>query len=221
MLRTMQRLGPLLAAALAVAGSVRAADWISLFDGTTLTGWRQYGGRATFEVKDGAIVGTHVLEAQNSFLATERELKDFVLEVEFRPDPGVNSGVQFRSHSRPDYQDGRVHGYQYEIDATPRALTGALYEERARKWLVPTEDPGERAKWKPRGSRLKVGEWNQLRIECRGQSVRTWLNGKLMVDFQDPVPTEAGFIALQVHGTRDPTMVGKTVQWRRLRVRAY
>jgi hypothetical protein len=206
---------------LALPALSAGAEWVSLFDGTTLTGWTQYGGKGLFEARDGAIVGTHVIEGQNSFLATDRVFKDFVLEAEFRPDPGVNSGVQFRSHSRPDYQDGRVHGYQYEIDATPRALTGALYEERARRWLVPTDDPAEREKWKPRGSRLKVGEWNRLKIECRGQSIRTWLNGKLMVDFQDPAPREAGFIALQVHGTRDPTMAGKTVQWRSLRLRAY
>lgn len=193
--------------------------WISLFDGKTLAGWKQYGGKARYEVKSGAIVGTYVIDDQNSFLATEKEFGDFVLEAEFKPEAGINSGVQFRSHSRPDYQEGRVHGYQYEIDPTPRALTGGLYEERARKWLVPKEDPSAREAWKPKGSRLKVGEWNQMRIECKGTRVRTWLNGELMVDFQDPASTSPGFIALQVHGTKDPAVAGKTVQWRNLRLK--
>jgi len=158
-------------------------------------------------------------EKDNSFLATVEEFGDFVLEAEFRPDAGINSGVQFRSHSRPDVQEGRVQGYQYEIDPTPRALTGGLYEERGRRWLVPKDDPGEREAFKAKGGRLKAGEWNEMRVECRGPRVRTWLNGELAVDYTDDQPRPAGFIALQVHSNRNEALVGKTMAWRNLRLK--
>lgn len=204
----------------AVAPLPPPGEWIPLFDGRSLSGWTVHGGTAPYVVEDGAIVGRMVVETQNTFLASEGTFRDFVLELEFKPDAGINSGVQFRSHSGADHREGRVHGYQYEIDATPRALTAGLYEERGRKWLVPREDPAEREAWKPKGSRLRIGEWNQLRVECVGHRVRTWLNGEPMVDYEDPAHTTAGFIALQVHQTRDAALVGKAVRWRNLRVRA-
>src|SRR5687767_5880166 len=74
--------------------------WTSLFDGHSLAGWRKYGGPGTFEVKDGAIVGTYVMDdggRESTYLATEKEFGDFELELEFKADPGVNAGVQFRS----------------------------------------------------------------------------------------------------------------------------
>jgi hypothetical protein len=216
----MGRLSLVLMAVLGVAGAVAAADgWTDLFDDKTLAGWKQYGGKARYEVKDGELVGVTVIDDQNSFLATEREFGDFVLEAEFKPDAGINSGVQVRSHASPDFAQGRVHGYQYEIDPTPRALTGGLYEERDRKWLVPKEDAAAREAWKPKGSKLKIGEWNELRIECKGKHVRTWLNGEAMVDFEDSVLTPSGFVALQVHQTKDPALVGRAVRWRHIRIK--
>jgi hypothetical protein len=212
---------PIVALGLWAPEAARGAEppWAPLFDGKTLAGWKTYGGQAPYEVEDGAIVGTMILETRNSFLATEKEFGDFVLEMEFKPPAGINSGVQFRSRASADFAEGRVHGYQYEIDPTPRALTAGLYEERDRKWLVPTDDAGREA-WKAKGSKLKADDWNQLRIECKGKHVRTWLNGELMVDYEDTVLTPPGFIALQVHQTKDPALVGKTIAWRKIRVRA-
>jgi hypothetical protein len=210
-----------LVAAIPARAEGAGEGWIPLFDGKSLAGWKHYGGKAKFEARDGAIVGTMVVDDQNSFLATEREFGDFVLEAEFKPESGINSGVQVRSHSSPDFAGGRVHGYQYEIDPTPRALTAGLYEERDRKWLVPKDEPAAREAWKAKGSRLRPGEWNRMRIECRGSHVRTWLNGEPMVDFEDPVKTPPGFIALQVHQTKDPALVSRTIQWRNLRVKLF
>src|SRR5688572_16587767 len=101
-----------------LAPAARAAEvpWVSLFDGKTLKGWVTRGGAAKYEVKDGTIVGTTVPNTKNTFLCTEKSYGDFVLELEFKVDPELNGGIQIRGQSRPDYQDGRVHGYQIEID---------------------------------------------------------------------------------------------------------
>jgi hypothetical protein len=72
--------------------------WISLFDGDTLKGWSDHSGHATYRVEDGTIVEQAVKESPNSFLCTEREFSDFILEFEvYLDDDELNSGVQFRS----------------------------------------------------------------------------------------------------------------------------
>ena len=58
------------------------AQWVDLFNGRDLEGWRRVNGEAPFTVEDGAIVGTSVTGSPNSFLATERQFRDFVLEVD-------------------------------------------------------------------------------------------------------------------------------------------
>lgn len=191
----------------------RAAElpWVSLFDGKTLKGWVTRGGAAKYEVKDGTILGTTVPNTKNTFLCTEKTYGDFVLEVEFKVDPELNSGIQIRSQSRPDYQDGRVHGYQVEIDPKPkRPWTGGIQEEGRRGWLYDLKDnePAQKA--------FKPGEWNKFRIEAMGESIKTWLNGVPAADLIDSMELE-GFIALQVH------QVGKNEQpfhvaWRNIRL---
>ena len=107
-----------------IPGFTQAQDaWQNLFNGKDLKGWKQLNGQAKYEVKNQEIVGTTVLNQPNSFLVTEEEYGDFILELEFKLDAEMNSGLQFRSESKPDYQNGRVHGYQMEIDPSPRAWT--------------------------------------------------------------------------------------------------
>ena len=90
--------------------------WQKLFNGKDLQGWKQLNGKAKYEVKNGEIVGTTVLNEPNSFLATEQDYGNFILELELLVDTSMNSGIQIRSLSKPDFKDGRVHGYQVEID---------------------------------------------------------------------------------------------------------
>ena len=72
-------------------------EWISLFDGKTLDGWSVHSGFAKYHVEDGVIVGTTVKGSPNSFLCTDREYGDFILEFVVNVDPRLNSGVQIRS----------------------------------------------------------------------------------------------------------------------------
>ncbi len=94
-----------------------AADdaWVSLFDGKTLKGWTQKNGTATYRVDEGTIVGKTNEGSPNSFLCTDKDYGDFELTFEVKVDDQLNSGVQFRSRSTKDYQNGRVHGPQVEI----------------------------------------------------------------------------------------------------------
>src|SRR5205809_161584 len=105
------------------------AGWKNLFDGKDLKGRKLLAGKAKFTVKNGEIIGETVFGEPNSFLATEETWGDFILEFEFRVDSNMNSGVQFRSESNSSYREGKVHGYQFEIDASKRSWTGGIYDE--------------------------------------------------------------------------------------------
>ncbi len=183
--------------------------WVELFDGKTLTGWTQLGGKAQYAVEDGAIVGATVLNTPNSFLCTEKHYANFILELEFKVDAGLNSGVQIRSNSLPEYNKGRVHGYQVEIDPSARAWTGGIYDEGRRGWLNDLKN-NEAAR-----KAFKQGEWNQFRIEAVGDSIKTWLNGVPAADLKDSM-TPGGFIGLQVHSTKSEQTL--KVRWRNIRI---
>ena len=59
------------------------AQWVNLFNGKDLSGWKQLNGKAKYEVKNGEIIGTTVANTPNSFLATEKVYGDFIFETEF------------------------------------------------------------------------------------------------------------------------------------------
>lgn len=187
--------------------------WVDLFNGSDLQGWHVLNGAAEYVVEDGVIVGVSKMNTQNSFLATEEEYGDFILEYEAKMENGLNSGVQIRSLSTPEYRDSRVHGYQVELDASARAWSGGIYDEARRGWLYNLEcNPEAKSVYKPE-------EWNRFRVEAMGQNVRVWLNGVLTADLIDDM-TPSGFIALQVHSIgENQELEGKTVQFRNIRIK--
>ncbi len=103
------------------SNTARSAEWINLFDGKSLNGWVQRGGEAKYRIENGEIVGSTVPNTPNSFLCTEKHYANFILEIEYRVDSRMNSGIQIRSHSLKSYKNRRVHGYQVEIDPSDRA----------------------------------------------------------------------------------------------------
>lgn len=183
--------------------------WQDLFDGATLTGWTQRNGKAKYTVEDGMVVGTTVLGEPNSFLCTDVIYGDFVLELDFLVDPKMNSGIQIRSNSYPERDNGRVHGYQVEIDPSDRAWTAGIYDEARRGWLNDlTKNPDAQ-------KAFKQNEWNHFRIEAKGDTLKTWLNGVPAADLVDGM-TARGFIALQVHQTKESEPM--QIKWKNIRL---
>lgn len=182
-----------------------------LFNGTNLDGWEQYGGKATYVVKDNELVGTAVINTPNSFLCTDRPYGDFILEFEFTDDPALNSGVMFRAQWRQADDIRRVYGYQMEIDPSPRAYTGGIYDEARRGWLYPVHyNPAALTAYKHDG-------WNTARIEAVGNEMRTYINDVLVSNMVDDVDA-SGMICLQVHSVRKE-LEGKQVSWRNIRIK--
>ncbi len=128
-----------------VASGQKKDEWVSLFDGKSLNGWSIHSGFAKYRIEDDAIVGSTVKGSPNSFLCTDREYGDFVLEFEVLLDPRLNSGVQIRSkiakeekvfvftgregkpRSRKIPAD-RVYGYQVEIASEKGGASGSIYD---------------------------------------------------------------------------------------------
>lgn len=183
----------------------------TLFNGRDLSGWKQLNGKAKYSVQNGEIIGTTVFNEPNSFLVTEKDYGDFILELEFKVDSTMNSGVQFRSESKADYRNGRVHGYQFEIDPSKRGWTGGIYDEARRDWLYPLDlNPSAR-------TAFRQGQWNKARIECIGNNIRTWVNGIPAAYVIDNL-TPKGFIALQVHAINKKEDEGRQIRWRNIRI---
>ena len=181
-------------------------NWISLFDGESLAGWRIHGGAHQFSVDDGVITGKAIAGEPNAFLVTEATYSDFILEADFLSDGSMNSGIIFRADYDPEYREGRLFGYQADIDPSPRGWTGGLFEEALRGWLVPLED-GDPCK-----TSFRRGEWNTLRIEAVGSDLRIFLNGVGCVRTSEDNLTN-GVIGLQVHSVPPGSRMGKPGDW--------
>jgi len=189
--------------------------WTSLFDGKTLTGWKELAGSARYTVENGAITGAGVAGSGNSFLVTEKEFGDFVLEMDVKiDDTSSNSGIQLRSHYDPGGHGGNglVYGCQYEIDPSSRRWTGGIYDEGRRGWLYPVSLNHSVQ------SAFKVGQWNHIRVECIGHVIRTWVDGLATACVIDTVDNK-GFIGLQVHAISKPDQAGKKVYFKNIRIR--
>jgi glucose/arabinose dehydrogenase/mono/diheme cytochrome c family protein len=177
-----------------------------LYDGDSLAGWRPIGGQASFVADGEDILGRHG-PGENTFLRTDKTFRDFSLKLQMRWDEPGNSGVMFRANQRD--ADGRVYGYQFELDPSDRAWSGGIYDEARRGWLANLENNVAARE------AIRLDEWNDIEIEVRGARIQTWINGVPAADIIDGLTVE-GFIALQVHAGNKGVM-----RWRRIRIREY
>lgn len=196
--------------------SAQSTDgWQNLFNGKDLSGWKRLAGTAEYTVEDGVIVGRTVINSRNTFLVTEKEYGDFILEADvFVEDEEGNAGLQTRSHFDATAFDGvgRVYGRQCEIDPTWRRWTGGIYDEGRREWLYSMQLNA------PAQNAYKKGVYNHYKVECIGNEMKTWVNGiatAYVVDTLDP----KGFIGIQVHAIKDPSHAGKKVCFKNIRIK--
>jgi len=219
----------LVVALMLAAGAAVAGDWIKVFDGKTLNGWSVHSGKATYAVENGAIAGTAVLGSPNTFLCTQREFGDFILEFEVKVDPELNSGVQFRSQIPGEaltlkveekgkevqrkIPADRVYGYQVEISTHKSGNSGNVYDEARRGRFLDNFSDRPKAR-----AAFKDGQWNKYRVECRGESIKTWVNGVAAADFKDAM-TPRGIIGLQVHQVPKDNFKPYQARWRKIRIK--
>lgn len=212
---------------LGAQAALYADDAVELFNGKDLKGWTKRGGKATYKVENGEVVGRSAPNTTNTFLCTDKDFGDFELEYDFKiDDTDFNSGVQLRSHARPEKNEERVYGYQVEIDPKPRAYTGGIYFEGGSKdndgnWIRKGMWLQDLSQNEAARKAFHLGEWNHIRVVAKGRRLQTWVNGVPAADYTDDDEkafTPSGFIALQVHavgGSKDT----KEVRWKNIKLK--
>jgi hypothetical protein len=196
----------------AFAQDKAAADgFVSLFDGKTMTGWKNPYEWGQIEVKDGEI---HLTGEKKFFVITEKSYSDFVFEGDvFIPEGKANSGFIFRGLVQPN----KVWGYQAEVDGDPkRKWSGGLYDEGRRMWFISPikgNKESEDAFRARAGEAFKRNDWNTYRITCQGKKIKIEVNGVVTTDIEDDKDA-SGPIAIQHHGEK-----GQTYKFRNLRIK--
>jgi hypothetical protein len=185
--------------------------WTRLFDGKTMNGWRLmavHGGNGgVWTVEDGALVADQEKDHKGGLIGTERKYSDFEIELEFKADFPVDTGLFLRTRD-----DGM--GYQITIDYNDGGFIGSLYAPAEGGFIQQNKD------W---GKHFRKDEWNKLKARIEGQPahVTSWLNGVKMSDFTDNrerYPRE-GYIGLQVHGGEGAWGKTSKARFRNIRIK--
>lgn len=177
------------------------AQFRKIFNGKDLTGWTAHGTEKWY-VEDGNLICESGPDKQYGYLSTDKSYKNFVLTLEFKQEANGNSGVFFRS----SISGVKISGWQVEV-APLNNHTGGIYESYGRGWLIQPKKEDEQ--------KLKVGEWNKMKIVVNGEEVHTYLNRHEMVYIKDAkIGAGNGFIALQIHDGG-----GIKVRWRNIKIK--
>jgi hypothetical protein len=204
--RSFSRL--LLAAPAAVQAWADApTDWIPLFDGRSLNGWKASERAESFSVVDGCI------QAQSGrshlyYVGPHADCKNFEFMAEVMTRPGANSGIYFHTAFQPE--GWPKAGFEVQVaNSYPgdHKKTGSLYSVRNVYKQFVQDD-----------------EWFTLTIRVAGKRVEIRLNGMLVVDYVEPAEpfrTDLNFARVLGHGTfalqgHDPK---STTRFRNLRMR--
>jgi hypothetical protein len=220
------------------------SGWVSLFNGKNLDGWNVIGsGRSDFYVKNGVIIGK-AQKGGETWLATKNHYANFILTLDFKISPLLNSGVEFRGNryqkdttssylpgnlernaylsgqrkgaKQKHFKKGKIYGPQIEIDPSKRAWTGGLFDEGARGWLQPL------VKNKKAREAFKQNKWNSMKIIAKGNHIKSYVNGVQATDYTSMGNlSKDGFIALQIDGVSEKKQIGKKVKFKNIRIKKF
>ena len=193
------------------------APWVSLFNGRDLTGWKIVAltNPAPAVVEDGAMVLRQRLNTvEHTFVASEREYDDFILELDLKDDPDFNSGILLRCVKASADAAVRLNGYQVKVDNTPRAWTGGVFDDFGDSWTwlhdLADNERGRAA--------FKLGEWAHFRIECIGPTIKVWVNGVPTCHLVDE-KYRKGSIAFKIHSVgNNPKATQSVIRLKNIRI---
>ena len=178
--------------------------WTPLFDGKSTKGWNPRAKVESFVAKNGEL---HLFSKVNVWVVSDLKMEDFEVETEVKIPldyKGFNSGLGFRLVGG----QGKPKGYQCEID---QSKPGGVYGIGMGGWLYPTK--GTEAEYKERAKGVfNPEEWNKFKVVCKGSTIKTFVNGKLVSEVQHKQSLE-GHFGIQHHGK------GGTVAFRNMRAR--
>ncbi len=194
----------------------------SIFNGKDLSGWD--GDPTKWSVRDGVIHGETTPDNAangNTFIIwKDGKTKDFELRLSFRCNATNNSGIQYRSKHITEGNPKNpwvVRGYQHEIRNENKLpnVSGFIYDEGGKRGRI--VNVGEEVVWDADGRKvikddlinqeefeklMKIDDWNDVVIIAKGNNIRHYLNGRLLIDLTDKEPKLhllEGVLALQLH----------------------
>ncbi len=191
-----------------VCNAQKVAPTVSLFDGSTLNGWKtvkKENGKY-WSVVDGVITGgdgvTNI--PTNTYLRTTDTYEDFEFRCLFRLTGDhskglINSGIQYRSL----IEDGKIIGYQADIG---KGYWGDIYDEHRRGKLV----GGDLGTLK---HLLKEDGWNSYIVRCKGNRHELYINGVKTCEYvekDESIPSD-GVIGIQLHSGGDAKVEFKNI----------
>ncbi len=154
-----------------------AEGWILLFDGHSLFGWEPTS-KADWKVADGAIA---VSDGEKGLLLTTSQFADYELVVDFRAAQGANSGVFLRTLADP----GDVKTDCYELNIADPAdnsfPTGSFVQRKKAEGIKTSTD------------------WQRFEVTACGGKLAVKLDGREVLDYEDPKPVRRGHIGLQLN----------------------
>lgn len=178
------------------AGAQESAT-IVLFDGSNLDQWE--GDSSLWHIDaSGAVTAGDLRhwQAENEFLCTRRDYKNFMLDLDFKLDGDtgfLNAGIQIHSQRSRVPPLNEMIGYQVDIGD---GYWGSIYDESRRNRIIAKANDSLVA------TVLKRNDWNHYRILCSGRRIAVYLNGVKTVDFTESNKQypQHGRIGLQIHG---------------------
>lgn len=189
------------------ASAAHADDWMPLFNGRGLSGWRANNDPESFAVVDGALrVQASGKTSAHLFYVGERNegfeaFRNFELEAVCRAEPNANGGIFV--HTDMSIRDAQKHlakGYEVQLNSTAKEKrkTGSLYA------VIDLEK-----------SPVDETKWFTVRVTVREKRITVALDGKQVVDYTEPADVvrpkertgrvfaaDGGAIALQAHDAR-------------------
>jgi hypothetical protein len=173
--------------------------WISLFNGRNLEGWKMVGSKGIAVVRDGAITCNKVINTPiHTFVCSNEEYKDFILELDVKTDSTYNSGILIRSFEAPKNVDTckiALYGYTIKIDESSRKWTGGIMEHfggSTLTWLYSLGND-QRAR-----DAYRLAKWNHFRIEAIGSQIKIWINGIPVLNMINN-KYKSGHIGFKIH----------------------
>lgn len=154
----------------------------SIFNGKDLTGWKAPAENPFWKVVDGVLVGENDEKKKGSMLYSEKSYQDVIVEAEVRWQGEIDSGIMLR---KPEIQMQIGVSRSLKKDMTCAVYIGNYPEEGRGKGV---------------DKLLKIGEWNKMRFQAKGNTFTIWLNGEKVTEYTNDKYPGAGPIGLQIHG---------------------
>lgn len=165
------------------------SEWISLFDGKTFNGWKEYNSDAInpkWEIEDGAIIVSkegNTREKNTGFgksIITVDTFENFELELEYNMSKGGNSGIMYHVVEDSKYNQDYETAPEFQIlddefsatETLPIRMAASSYD-----MFIP-----ESKNLNP------AGEWNKVKLIYKNGKVEHWLNGEKVLEFLEGSP---------------------------------